>query len=247
VWLEQLVQDIRFGLRTLRRNPGFTGTVVLTLALAIGMNTRVFWSLAGAQASLGRLFREDEPHAIVLSHSFFERRFHGDQNVLGQTVSLNGFPYTIIGVLPSSFQFLFPKQYSNGDESRDIDAFVAFPPSVIRMPNAGSSAWESVVKEVGPTPYYVSVIGRLRAGVSLEAARAEMNTLYTRVLQQQSAAEQPYSWHRAWRMKMLQNKVAGGARRALLVLLVAGGFVLFIACANISNLLLARLPAGSAR
>ena len=323
VWLEQLVQDIRFGLRTLRRNPGFTGTVVLTLALAIGMNTGVFsvieavilrplpypdahrliwlasyttdelsehdnlvsrvdysnwndqsrtmestaaygnqdlammyrgrptqervasiaggfWSLAGAQASLGRLFREGEPHAIVLSHAFFERRFHGDQNVLGQTVSLNGFPYTIVGVLPSRFQFLFPKQYSSGDESRDIDAFVAFPPSVMRMPNAGSSAWESVVKEVGPTPYYVSVIGRLRAGVSLEAARAEMNTFYTRVLQQQSPSERPYTWHRAWRMKMLQDKVAGGARRALLVLLVAGGFVLFIACANISNLLLAR-------
>ena len=67
-----------------------------------------------------------------------------------------------------------------------------------------------------------------------------MSTFYARVLQQQSPAERPYTWHRAWRMKMLQDKVAGGARRALLILLVAGGFVLFIACANISNLLLAR-------
>ncbi len=323
VWLEQLAQDVRFGLRTLRRNPGFTSTVVLTLALAIGMNTGVFsvieavilrplpypdadrliwlssystdeltehdnlvsridysnwkdqsrtmestaaygnqdlaimyrgqptqervasiagnfWELGGAQAALGRLFREGEPHAVVLSHAFFERRFHGDSNILGQAVSINGFPFTVVGVLPEHFQFLFPKQYSNGDESRDIDAYIAFPPSVIRMPNASSSAWESVVKEVGPTPYYVWVLGRLRSGVSLEATRAEMSTFYARVLQQQSPDERPYTWHRAWRMKMLQDKVAGGARRALLVLLVAGGFVLFIACANISNLLLAR-------
>jgi putative ABC transport system permease protein len=323
VWLEQLVQDIRFGLRTLRRNPGFTGTVVLTLALAIGMNAGVFsvieavilrplpypeanrliwlasystdelsehdnlvsrvdysnwkdqartmqstaaygnqdlammyhgrptqervasiagdfWSLAGAQPSLGRLFREGEPHAMVLSHAFFERRFHSDQNALGQTVSINGFPFTIIGVLPRHFQFLFPKQYSSGDESRDIDAYIAFPPSVMRTPNNGSSAWELVVNRVGPTPYYVCVLGRLRAGVSLEAARAEMNAFYTRVLQQQSPYERAYTEHSAWRMKMLQDKVAGSARRALLVLLVAGGFVLFIACANISNLLLAR-------
>jgi predicted permease len=322
VWLEQLVQDICFGLRTLRRNPGLTSAVVFTLALAIGMNTCVFsaieavilrpfpypdpnrliwlasyntdelsehdtlvnrvdypnwrdqsrtvestaaygnqdlammyhgrptqervasiagdfWSLTGAQASLGRLLREGEPHAIVFSHAFFERRFTGDQNVLGQTVSLNGFPYTIVGVLPSRFQFLFPKQYSAGDRSRDIDAFIAFPPSLMRMPNSSSSAWESVVKEAGPTPYYVWVLGRLRTGVSLDAARAEMSAFYSRVLQQQAPSERPYTRHRAWRMKMLQDKVAGGARRALLVLLVAGGLVLLIACANISNLLLA--------
>lgn len=323
VWLEQLVQDIHFGIRTLRHNAGFTGTVVLTLALAIGMNTGVFsvieavilrplpypdanrliwlasystdelsehdnlvsrddysnwkdqsrtmestaaygnqdlaimyrgrptqervasiagdfWSLAGAQASLGRLFREGEPHVIVLSHAFFERRFNGNQDVLGQTVSINGFPFTIVGVLPNNFQFLFPKQYSGGDESRDIDAYVAFPPSVMRMPNRGSSAWELVVNQVGPTPYYVCVLGRLRADVSLEAARAEMNAFYTRVLLQQTPYERAYTWHRAWRMKTLQQKVAGSARRALLVLLFAGGFVLFIAWANISNLLLGR-------
>ena len=323
VWLEQLAQDIRFGSRTLRRNPGFASTVILTLALAIGMNTGVFsvieavvlrplpypdanrlfflssystdestehdtlvsridysnwkdqsrttestaaygnqdlaimyrgqptqervasiagdfWQLGGAQASLGRLFREGEPHAMVLSHAFFERRFHGDPNILGQAVSVNGFLFTVVGVLPEHFQFLFPKQYSNGDETRDVGAYIPIPLSVMRMRNVSSSAWDSVVKVVGPTPYYVWVVGRLRVGVSLEAARAEMSTFYGRVLQQQSPAERPYTWHQAWRMKMLQVRVSGGARRALLILLVAGGFVLFIACANISNLLLAR-------
>ncbi len=323
VWLEELVQDVHFGLRTLRRNAGFSSTVVLTLAFAIAMNTGVFsvieavilrplpypdanrliwlasyrtdelsehdnlvsridysnwkdqsrtmestaaygnqdlaimyrgrptqervasiagdfWKLSGAQASLGRLFLEGEPHAIVLSHAFFERRFNSDHEVLGQAVSINGYPFTIVGVLPKHFQFLFPKQYSSGDESRDIDAYVAFPPSVMRMPNGGSSAWELVVEQVGPAPYYVCVLGRLRAGISLEAARAEMNTFYTRTLRQQSPYERAYTWHSAWRMKTLQEKVAGSARRALLVLLFAGGFVLFIAWANISNLLLAR-------
>jgi putative ABC transport system permease protein len=323
VWLEQLVQDVRFGLRTLRRSPGFTATVVFTLALAIGMNTGVFsvieaailrplpyptadrliwlasysidesaehdnlvsridysnwkdqsrtmestaaygnqdlaimyqgqptqervasiagsfWELSGAQPSLGRLFREGEPHAMVLSHAFFERRFHGDPSVVGQAITINGFPFTVVGVLPGHFQFLFPKQYSAGDEARDIDAYIAFPPSVMRMPNNGTSTWESVVRQVGPAPYYVCVLGRLRAGVSIEAARAEMSAFYARVLRQQSPAERPYTWHSAWRMKMLQDKIAGGARRALLVLLAAGAFVLLIACANISNLLLAR-------
>ena len=324
VWLEQLVQDIRFGLRTLRRNPGFTATVVLTLGscnwhehrrvqrhrsghLASSSLSRCespdlvasystddlsdhailvsrddysnwkdqsrtmestaaygnqdlammyggrptqervasiagdFWSLAGAQASFGRLFREGEPHAIVLSHAFFERRFNGDRTFWDKPSVLNGFPYTIVGVLPSRFQVLFPKQYSNGDESRDIDAFIAFPPSVMRMPNAGSSAWGSrSSRRLARRPTMFAVLGRLRAGVSLEAARAAMSTFYTSVWQQQSPDERPYTWHRAWRMKMLQDKVAGGARRALLVLLVAGAFVLFIACANISNLLLAR-------
>jgi hypothetical protein len=63
------------------------------------------------------------------------------------------------------------------------------PLSVMRMRNVSSSAWDSVVKVVGPTPYYVWVVGRLRVGVSLEAARAEMSTFYTRVLQQQSPSE----------------------------------------------------------
>ena len=322
IWLEQLLQDIRYGARTFRRNPGFTAVIFFTLALAIGMNTAVisvveavlvrplpypsaarlvwlasydvdyesdhdnlvnradystwkdqsrsfesigaygnqdlalmykgqpsqervvsvtgdFWNLTGALATLGRLFPEGEPHAIVLSHELFERRFNGDPHILGQTVTINGFPFTVTGVLPKSFEFLFPQQYSGAGE-RGIGAYIAWPPSVMRLPNSGSSSWQAIVRELGPMPDYVCVVARLRPGVSLATARSEMGSIRSRIVQGHDAYEHPYDNFQRWRMEMLKEKLAGRARPALMVLLIAVGFVLLIAIANIANLLLAR-------
>ena len=138
--------------------------------------TGSFWNLAGAQAALGRLFPEGEPHAIVLSHELFERRFDGDPHILGQTVTINGFPFTITGVLPKSFDFLFPQQYSRAGE-RGISAYVAFPTSVMRLPMSDPNAWQALVRELGPMPDYVCVVARLRPGVSLATARSEMGSI----------------------------------------------------------------------
>jgi putative ABC transport system permease protein len=322
IWFEQLLQDIRYGARTYRRNPGFAAVIFFTLAIAIGMNTAVlsvveavlfrplpypaasrlvwlasydldyesehdnlvnradysiwkdqshsfdsiaaygnqdlalmykgqpsqerfasitgsFWNLSGAQAALGRLFTEGEPHAIVLSHELFARRFNGDPHILGQTVAINGFPFTIIGALPKSFEFLFPEQYSRAGE-RGISAYVAFPPAVMRLPMSDSNSWQALVRELGPMPDYVCVVARLRPGVSLATARSEMGSIRGRILQGHDVYEHQFDNFQRWRMKMLKEKLAGGARPALMVLLAAVGFVLLIASANIANLLLAR-------
>jgi putative ABC transport system permease protein len=322
LWLEQLLQDIRYAARTFRRNPGFAAVIFFTLALAIGMNTAVFsvveavlfrplpypsaarlvwlagydvdyesdhdnlvnradystwkdqshsfesiaaygnqdlalmykgqpsqerivsitggfWNLTGVQAALGRLFPEGEPHAIVLTHALFERRFNGDPHILGQTVTVNGFPFTITGVLPKGFEFLFPQQYSRAAE-RGIGAYIAFPPSAMWLPTSDSSSWQAIVQELGPMPDYVCVVARLRPGVSLATARSEMGSIRARIVQGHNANEHQYDSFQRWRMKMLKEKLAGGARPALMVLLAAVGFVLLIASANIASLLLAR-------
>jgi putative ABC transport system permease protein len=322
IWLEHLLQDIRYGARTFRRNPGFTAVIFFTLALAIGMNTAVlsvveavlfrplpypssarlvwlasydvdyesdhdnlvnradystwkdqshsfesiagygnqdlaliyeghpsqervvsitgdFWNLTGAQAALGRLFPEGEPHAIVLSHELFERRFNGDPLILGRNVTINGFPFTITGVLPKNFEFLFPQQYSRAGE-RSIGAYIAFPTSVMRQPTSDSHSWQAIVQQLGPMPDYVCVLARLRPGVSLATARSEMGSIRGRIVQGHDAYEHQFDNFQRWRMKMLKEKLAGGARPALMVLLAAVGFVLLIASANIANLLLAR-------
>ncbi len=322
LWFEQLLQDIRYGARTFRRNPGFVAVIIFTMALAIGMNTAVlsvveavlfrqlpypfaarlvwlasydvnyqsghdilvnradystwkdqsrsfeaiaaygnqdlalmykgqpsqervvsitgdFWNLTGAQAAVGRLFPEGERHAIVLTHELFERRFDGDPHILGRTVTINGYPFTVTGVLPKSFEFLFPQQYSGAGE-RGIGAYIAWPPSAMRLPMMGSSSWQAIVRELGPMPDYVCVVARLRPGVSLATARSEMGSIRGRIVEGHDAYEHQYDNFERWRMKMLKEKLAGGARPALMVLLAAVGFVLLIAIANIANLLLAR-------
>jgi putative ABC transport system permease protein len=322
IWLEQLLQDVRYGARTFRRNPGFSAVIICTMAIAIGMNTAVlsvveavllrplpypssarlvwlasyaddyesehdnlvnradysvwrdqsrscdsiaaygnqdlalmykgqpsqerivsvtgdFWDLAGAHAALGRLFAEGERHAIVLSYELFERRFDGDPHILGRTVSINGFPFTVTGVLPQSFQFLFPQQYSRAGEGR-ISAYVAFPASVMRLPLSGSDSWQALVRELGPMPNYVSVVARLQPAATLTTARSEMESIRDRIVQGHGAHERQFDEHQRWRLTMLKEKLGGGARPALMVLLGAVGFVLLIASANIANLLLAR-------
>jgi putative ABC transport system permease protein len=318
VWLDQLLQDVRYALRTLRRQPGFAVVVVATLTLGIGMNTAVFsvlntvlfrplpypnagrliwlanyneqfnqdnwvartdylawkqqassfermtaygnqdlavvigseasqeriasaagdfWSITGVQPALGRLFDSGEPNAIVLSWGLFERRCGGDTRMIGKTITVNGWPFTITGVLPKDFRLLFPQQFASGDEVREIDAYVPIPDALMAMPPAGVQQWEAATKRFGPAPFWICVVGRLRADAPVERARAEMQTIYARIAKQDPG---PLRASRVPYFAPLQEKLIGHARRPLIVLLVAVGFVLLIACANIANLLLAR-------
>jgi predicted permease len=318
VWLEQLLQDMRYGVRMLRSHLGFTAVVIATLALGIGMNTAVFsvvhtvlfrplpypnpqrliwlanynqqfkrdnwvartdyliwkehahsfermaaygnqdlavlvgneasqervasiagefWNIAGAQPAVGRLFSPGELNTIVVSWALFERRFGGDAKAIGKTVTVNGSPFTITGVLPRNFRFLFPQQFGNGDEVRDIDAYIPIPDALMAMPPSSAQQWDALTKRFGPAPFWIGVVGQLKANAATDTARAEMQTIYTRIAQQ---GPDPLRISRVLHFTTLQEKLVGDARRPLFILLVSVGFVLLIACANIANLLLAR-------
>lgn len=315
LWLEQLLQDLRYSLRMVRRNPAFAAIVTLTLALGIGMTTAMFsvvngvlmqplpyphadrlvwiapaaptyenavsradyllwknqahsfeaftaygndersleyqrkattlqlasitgdfWNISGANPVLGRLFGEHERDAMVLSWALFQDRFGGDPRVIEKTVTIDGRAFTVVGVLPRSFRFLFPPQRFAGDPIPDIEAYIPIPDG---NEAPGDPIRETV--ETGPVPAWVQVVGRLRPDVSFIKARAEMQVAYDRVRQIPNVFSR---WpEEKMRFIPLTEKVVGAMRVALTLLFGAVGFVLLIAGSNFANLLLARASA----
>jgi putative ABC transport system permease protein len=298
-WIQDLLQDIRYGLRTLRKSPGFTAVAVLTLALGIGANTVIFsavyalllkplpfrgadrlvfivkknpprgWTrnpispaeilawrnqsgafediaaytqqtcvLTGGREAeedpcevisgnmfpllntapiRGRPFsaEEDKPQGrvAILSYRLWQRRFAGDENVIGRAFDVNGDSYTIVGVMPSNFSHLY------------ASPFGAVP-----------ELWLSGIG-LSPTLVWNDYfgIGRLKPGISLGQAEARMNIVSERI-------EPMHKDLKGWRAQLmtLRTNASGDTRLALLVLMGAVIFVLLIACANVANLLLAR-------
>ena len=298
VWFEQLLEDIRFGLRMLRKSPGFTIVAVLTLALGIGANTYIFsvvdalvlhpiafpdpsrevalwerlpsigadrielspanfldwksqnhvfdhfavqswWdaNLGGvehpellhgflvtpdyfaaleAQPVLGRAFLPEEgtpgnDHVAVLSYPLWRDHFSSDPAIIGKSVVLNGTRYAVVGVMGSDF---------NHPAGAQVWGALAFTPQVAA--NRGS--------------HYLDGFAHLAPGVTPAKAQAEVSAIASRLAQQYP---QTNTGRDAHVMPLMESEV-GQTRAPLLVLLVAVGVVLLIACANISNLLLAR-------
>ena len=177
--------------------------------------TANFFEMLGAQAGLGRTFQPEEGHgarhnAAVISHAYWMRRFGGDRSVVGRTVTADGLRYTVIGVLPAGFWSPMP-----------ADIFVPWPEEELRAKLYFDRSLDAV--------------GLLKPGVSIDQARAELNTIQMRL----AGANQ---LRRSWTIGVLplQDVIVQSIRPALLILLAAVGFVLLIACANIANLLLAR-------
>jgi len=299
--IETLAQDLRYGLRGMRRSPGFALVVVLTLALGIGANTAIFsvvnavllrplpypasarlvwlgesdpkvegisvtrvnfehwhdenhsfedmagyhtapltltgrgeplltragvvsygfFGLLGAHPVFGRVFTaaDDRPGAsptVVLGYRFWKGRLGADPAIVGATLTLNGKPYAVIGVLPAGFRlFELPIDFY-----LPLDQFDR--PSVDRTHHASTR-----------------LLARLKPGVTLTAALADLDFIMRRLAE---ADPGPESQHRA-HGDYLTDVMTGDVRPTLLILLAAVGLVLIIACANVSSLVLARSTA----
>jgi len=203
------------------------GTGDFTLASADGA-TRVrhadvsedFWRLTGAQPASGRLPRPGERGVVLLSNRFAQRRFSSGQGVVGRSVTVDGRPVTIIGVLRRDFRFHVPRSPFDF-RPKDVDVYRPLIPSSAR----------------GGPIFMFNVVARLRPGATLERARADMETVRARIAQ---AHPNPAEDHRRLRLVPLHEQLIGDARLALAIMLAAVACVLLIACGNAANLLLAR-------
>lgn len=216
-----------------RRSPVFAGTAAHFSGLGLTMEgmdgpERVevevvsadLFPLLGVKPFLGRTFRpeDDRPKAkltILLGHELWQRRFRGDPEIVGRTILGNSEPYEVIGVMPSGFRF---------PDTRD--------------------AWIPLLTRVPPDPNRpvreLDMVGRLRPGVSLEQARAEIAAVAERLAQ---AGPEPGAGWTANVLPLRQELISAEnepLRQMLPVMTGAAAFVLLIACANLANLLLVR-------
>jgi putative ABC transport system permease protein len=302
-----ITQDVRFALRTMTHNPGFTFVVILTLALGIGATTAIFsvangvilrplpykepdrlvqiWSenkvqgiekspvaysdwldirgrskllqdvacyevvgynlwgndperlstglasheyfdALGAKVILGRMILPTDEvwgnhRGGLMSYSLWKRRFNSDPNIVGQSITMDGVPFKIHGVLGPEHE---ARPVPNTAEKPELWRTFAFPP------NAGQ-------ENRSYRPFWV--LARLKPGVTYEQAQKELDNIAG-----QLAKEYP-EYNRDWGLRLvpMPEGVFGNFRRAIYLLAGAVAFVLLIACVNVANLLLARAEA----
>jgi predicted permease len=178
-----------------------------------------FFPFLGVRPLIGRTFTADEcrwnaPGAALVSYGLWKRRYASDPSIVGRSMTLNDRPFTIVGVAPKSFDF--GGVFSPGNR---IDVYLPMP----------------LTPETNSVGNVLAVIGRLKPGVTIQAARTEFKTLADQIQRQHPERNtlRPI-------LISLDEHVTGRLRRALLVLAWAVGIVMLIVCANVANLQLAR-------
>ncbi|HET8889592.1 MAG TPA: ABC transporter permease [Candidatus Angelobacter sp.] len=185
--------------------------------------------LMGAKAYMGRLFTEEDdktgsPTVAILTYGMWARRYGSDPNMVGRRIIINSHLYSVVGVLPRTFTL--PREVLptlEGNDQSDLLIPMRFPPNP--------------AEDRGHEDY--NIVGKLRPGVTLEQARAEMETITAR-LRQAHPEVYPPNGKLTFIVLPLLEQVVGNVRHTLWLLLGAVGCVLLIACANVANLMLSR-------
>jgi putative ABC transport system permease protein len=183
-----------------------------------------FFSVLGSRAALGRAFQEgdDQPgrdRVVILSQKLFQQRFANDSKVIGRSINLDGVERTVVGVMPANFAF----------PSRDVDVWL---PATLD-PSQFQTYWVTGA---------LHMVGRLRPGVSVERAGAELRELMP-VVRKAFPWPMPDTYGMDANAVLLRERMVGGVRPILLVLMMAVSLVLLIACVNMANLGLVRARA----
>jgi putative ABC transport system permease protein len=185
------------------------------------------FSVLGIRPALGRTFRREEDdsgrgHVLILTDEFWRNRFRGDPLAIGKTMTLDGAPYEIVGVLPASLPF--PQVLGGADNYSRLAFF---------KPLNGMEDYEQGL--IGEFDF--AAVARLKPGVTQQQALAELNVVQAQIAKQANAGVDLLG-----ALLPLETEVVGPARRGLLFLLAAVAAVLLIVCANLASLLLARVP-----
>lgn len=185
--------------------------------------------MLGAQPAQGRLFTPEDdryggPNVVILGYGIWARRYGSNQHMVGRHITINTHDYEVIGVLPKSFSL--PREVMptlDGSEQSDL---------LLPMPQI-----PTLTTDRGHEDY--NIVARLKPGVTLEQARAEMNTITAR-LRQDHPDVYPPNGNLTFMIVPLLEQVVGNVRHTLWLLLAAVTCVLLIACVNVANLLLSR-------
>jgi predicted permease len=199
-----------------------TGAGEPTTVHTIVVTPEIF-SLLGARPLVGRGFYPEDGKrgaapVVILSENLWRSRFGANRNLIGHSISLDMRSFTVVGIMPASFRF--PLDEASGD---------------VWIPVVQDPLWSGFMSLPAGARWLITV-GRLKPGVSIGQAQANMDTISARLAREFPAGDSRWTI----RVQTLQEETVGDVRSALLVLLGAVGLVLLIACANIANLLLAR-------